>query len=92
MGAAGIRPHFGEGDLGRGALLQQEAAGLVEEEDGEGPVELATGLLGREAVAVVLVFGAQELVLVVHHQALILAHQFVLPGAFPVLAIASVLL
>ena len=94
VGAAGVRPNLGEGNLGCGALLQQETAGLVKEEDGEGPVELAAGLFGREAVAVVLVFRAQELVLIVDHQAFVLAHEIVLAHAraFAPIAVGPVLL
>ena len=44
MGAAGVGPHVREGDLGAGALLEEEAALRVEEEDAEGPVQDAAGL------------------------------------------------
>lgn len=37
--AAGVGPHIGEGDLFRGALLQEQLVLVVEEEDGESPVE-----------------------------------------------------
>ena len=39
--AAGVGPHIGEGDLFRGALLEQQLVLVVEEEDGEGSVEEA---------------------------------------------------
>ena len=48
VAAAGVRPDVGEGYLGGGALLEEEPPGGVEEEDGEGAVELpARGRLGE---------------------------------------------
>lgn len=46
--AAGVGPHVGEGDLLRGALLQEELVLVVEEEDGEGAVEEAFVDVGHE--------------------------------------------
>lgn len=39
MGAAGVSPHIGEGDLLGGALLEQKAVLRVKEENGKGAVE-----------------------------------------------------
>ncbi len=39
VGAAGVGPHVGESDLLFGALLQEEAVLIVEQEDGECAVE-----------------------------------------------------
>ena len=41
VGAAGVGPHVGEGDLFRGALLQEQLVLVVEEENGEGSVQEA---------------------------------------------------
>lgn len=39
VGAAGVGPHIGEGDLLGGALLKQKAVLRVKEENGKGTVE-----------------------------------------------------
>lgn len=46
--AAGVGPHVGEGDLFRGALLEEQLVLVVEEEDGEGSVEEALVDVGHE--------------------------------------------
>ena len=42
MGAAGVGPVAGEGDLGSGALLQQQSPPPIEQEHGERTVQRAT--------------------------------------------------
>lgn len=49
MAAAGVGPHVGEGDLGGGALLQQQLIALVEQEHGEGAVQAAVRLALNKA-------------------------------------------
>lgn len=48
MGAAGVGPHVGEGDLLGGALLKEQFVLIVEEEDGKGTVEEALVDVGHE--------------------------------------------
>lgn len=48
VGAAGVCPHVGEGDLLGGALLEEELVLVVEEEDGKGAVEEALVDVGHE--------------------------------------------
>ena len=48
VGAAGVGPHVGEGDLFRGALLEEELVLIVEEEDGEGAVEQSLVDVGHQ--------------------------------------------
>ena len=76
--AARVRPHLWEGDLRRGALLQEQPALGVEEHHREGAVADALRLAGEELVDVVLVVGAEHLVVVVEDDALVLGHEVVL--------------
>lgn len=48
VGAAGVRPHVGEGDLLGRTLLKQQALVRVEEENGEGTVEEAAINVGHQ--------------------------------------------
>lgn len=61
VAAAGVGPEEGEVVFGAGALLEEHSAVGVEEEDGEGAVELAGGLVGAE-----LFFGAEFVVVLVN--------------------------
>lgn len=53
VGAAGVRPHVGEGDLLGGALLQQQALVGVEEEDRKGTVKKALVDVGHQVACAV---------------------------------------
>ena len=46
--AAGVRPHVGERDLLRGALLEEQSVLVVEQEDGEGAVKQALVDVGHQ--------------------------------------------
>jgi len=48
VGAAGVGPHVGEGDLLGSALLEEELVLVVEEEDGEGTVKETLVDIGHE--------------------------------------------
>ena len=75
----GVNTHIGKGNLGAGPLLQEELAGaLVEEEDGEGPVEDAALRLGVEEVGSLLALRSDDVVVVVEDQDRVLEHHVVL--------------
>lgn len=48
VGAAGVCPHVGEGDLLGGALLEQQLVLIVEQEDGKGAVQETLVDVGHE--------------------------------------------
>eukprot|EP00955_Chlamydomonas_euryale_P008928 95442-Chlamydomonas_euryale.AAC.4 len=75
VAAARVGPYRRERDLVGRALLQQQPAGIVEEEDAEGSVEQPPGCGALESVARALVGVAHDLVGLVHHNALVLGHE-----------------
>mmetsp|Transcript_14506 Transcript_14506/g.43587 ORF Transcript_14506/g.43587 Transcript_14506/m.43587 type:complete len:789 (-) Transcript_14506:136-2502(-) len=79
--AARVRPHVREGDLVRRALLQQELALLVEQEDAEGAVQDAALRRRVEAMHLVLGLVAHDAVVLVEHDALVLVHEVLLGHA-----------
>ena len=79
--AARVRPHARERHLGRRALLKQQPAGVIEQHHRERTVDDALGLAAYELVDVVLVVGADHLVVVVNDDAFVLEHEVVLRHA-----------
>ena len=75
MAAAGVRPNIGECDFAGSPLLQQQLILLVEEEDTEGTVQDATGLVFVEFVDIILAGMAQDLVGVIYSDALVCGHE-----------------
>lgn len=57
VGAAGVGPHVGEGDLLAGALLEEELVLVVEEEDREGSVEETLVDVGHEVACIAVNIG-----------------------------------
>ena len=77
------KTYVGKGNLGRGSLLQQQAAvTLVKEKDGKGPMEDGAWLLGRKDVRLLFTRTPNDVVLVIEHQNRILLHQIGLGQTF----------
>ena len=77
------KTYVGKGNLGRGSLLQQQAAvTLVKEKDGKGPMEDGAWLLGRKDVRLLFTRTPNDVVLVIEHQNRILLHQISLGQTF----------
>jgi hypothetical protein len=86
VAAACVGPHPRERDFGGGALLQQQPAARVEQEDGKGAVQQAARLAGDKAVRLALAGVPHYRVGLVDQDALVLEHQLLLAGlALPAL-------
>ena len=73
------RTYIWKGNFGGGALLQQQfASGLVEQEHRKGPVQYPPGLLLGEFVRSAFRFRTHHVVVVVQHQHRVLFHHVAL--------------
>lgn len=78
VAAARVGPHGGKGDFVCGALLQQQLVLRVEEEYGKCTVQQAMWSFWGEAVRVVLAGIADDGIVLVYEDALILEHKVLL--------------
>lgn len=78
VAAAGVGPHTRERDLAVRALLEQETPIIVEEEDREGAVQEAAGLVGEEEVGVLLAGMADDGIGFINENALVCVHELLL--------------
>ena len=78
VATAGVSPDVGKGDFAGSPLLEEELVLLIEEENAESPMKYALGLGVVKSVHIVLASSSQNLVCLVHCDALVCSHEVML--------------